>query len=95
MAHRYLAVHYRGYLPLTGGWISFNIDAKGVLHTPYGSCTAGDIAMMWRYKWTAEQSTKQLKVTRDKLKDITSGAKYQMLMHTADYLNRLVKDFTD
>ncbi|WP_215397651.1 hypothetical protein [Rheinheimera oceanensis] len=31
----------------------------------------------------------------EKLKDITSGTKYKMLLHTADYLNRLVKDFTE
>lgn len=95
MAHRYLAVHHRGYLPVTGGWLHCHIDSKGVLHTPHGSCTAGDIAMLWRYKWTAQQSAKQLKTTREKLSDITSGTKYKMLLHTADYLNRLVQDFTD
>ena len=49
--------------------------------------------MLWRYKWTAEQSSKQLQVARQKLQDITNGAKYKMLLHTADYLNRLVQDF--
>ena len=47
------------------------------------------------YKWTAEQSAKQLKTAREKLQDITSGKKYKMLLHTADYLNRLVKDLSD
>ena len=93
-AHRYLTVHHRGYLPLIGGWVSCSIDAKGVLHTPHGSCTVGDLAMLWRYKWTAEQSSKQLQVARQKLQDITNGAKYKMLLHTADYLNRLVQDFS-
>uniref|UniRef100_UPI00404868FB hypothetical protein n=1 Tax=Rheinheimera sp. TaxID=1869214 RepID=UPI00404868FB len=94
-AYRYLAVHNAGYLPLTHGWLHYRIGNDGLLHTPHGSCTAGDIAMLWRYKWTAEQSTKQLRATREKLKDITSGTKYKMLLHTADYLNRLVKEFTD
>jgi hypothetical protein len=39
-------------------------------------------------------SAKPLKATREKLRDITSGAKYKMLLHTADYLNRLVMDFS-
>ncbi|WP_445766593.1 hypothetical protein [Rheinheimera sp.] len=94
MAQRYLAVHYRGYLPLIGGWSHFSIDSKGVLHTPHGSCSAGDIAMIWRYKWSAEQSARQLKSVRDKLTDVTSGTKYKMLLHTADYLNRLVQEFS-
>jgi len=50
--------------------------------------------MLWRYKWAAEQSAKQLKATKEKLKDITSGNKYKMLLHTADYLNRLVQEFS-
>lgn len=94
-AYRYLAVHNSGYLPLTHGWRHCSIDKDGILHTPHGSCTAGDVAMIWRYKWAAEQSSKQLKTTREKLSDITSGTKYKMLLHTADYLNRLVQDFTD
>ena len=65
------------------------------MHTPHGNCTAGDVAMLWRFKWTAEQSAKQLKATRDKLKDITNGTKYKMLLHTADYLNRLVIELTE
>lgn len=95
MAHRYLAVHHRGYLPLTNGWIHCRIDNKGQLHTPHGNCSAGDIAMLWRYKWASEQSSRQLKAVREKLADVTSGTKYKMLIHTADYLNRLVKDFSE
>ncbi len=94
-AYRYLAVHNAGYLPLSKGWSHFRIDSDGVLHTPHGSCTAGQVAMLWRYKWTAEQTTKQLRTAREKLNDITSGTKYKMLLHTADYLNRLVNDFAD
>jgi hypothetical protein len=95
MAHRYLAVHHRGYLPLTAGWLHCRIDSKGQLHTPHGNCSAGDIAMLWRYKWSAEQSSRQLKAVREKLADITSGTKYKMLLHTADYLNRLVQEFSE
>jgi len=94
-AYRYLAVHNAGYLPLTNGWRHCRIDKDGVLHTPHGNCNACDIAMLWRYKWSAEQSAKQLKTTRDKLKEITSGTRYKMLLHTADYLNRLVTELTD
>ncbi|WP_166839514.1 hypothetical protein [Rheinheimera pleomorphica] len=94
-AYRYLVVHNASYLPLSKGWSSFRIDSDGVLDTPHGNCTAGDIAMLWRYKWTAEQTAKQLKAAREKLKEITSGTKYKMLLHTADYLNRLVKEFSD
>lgn len=93
-AYRYLAVHNAGYLPLVGGWVHCRIDKDGIMHTPHGSCTAGDIAMLWRYKWSSQESSKQLANTRQKLKDITSGAKYKMLLHTADYLNRLVQEFS-
>jgi hypothetical protein len=92
MEHFYLVAQCAGYLPLTNGWRHCHIDKDGIMHTPHGNCTTGDLAMLWRYKWTAEQSATQLKATRDKLKDITSGTKYKMLLHTADYLNRLVKD---
>lgn len=94
-AYRYLAVHNAGYLPLVGGWVHCRIDKDGILHTPHGNCTAGQLSMLWRYKWTSEQNTLQLKAAREKLKDITSGTKYKMLLHTADYLNRLVQEFTD
>lgn len=47
--------------------------------------------MLRRYKWTFEQSAKQLKAAREKLQDVTSGTKYKMLLHAADYINRLVK----
>jgi len=92
VAHRYLAVHYRGYLPLHSGWRHFRIDSEGKLHTPHGICTPGDIAMLWRYKWSAEQNARQYQQAKKKLDDLRSGTKIKMLIHTADYLNRLIKE---
>ena len=94
IAKRYLFVHYKGYLPFATGWKDCTIDSEGVLHTPWGSCLSSDVAFVWRYKWSAEQSARQVKTLRNKLDEITSGTKYQLLLHTADYLNRLVQDFS-
>lgn len=93
-AHRLLQVHCSGYLPYSNGWQNMTIDETGTLHTPYGSCTAGDIALLWRFKWSAEQSRRQLLELKKKVSDIQSDSKTKMLIHTADYLNRLVKEIT-
>lgn len=71
------------------------IDSEGWLNTPHGRCTSGDVALLWRFKWSAQHSALQLKQARQKINDITSESRYKMLLHTADYLNRLVKDFVD
>ncbi|EHR42667.1 hypothetical protein AJE_00720 [Alishewanella jeotgali KCTC 22429] len=94
VAHRYLTVHYRGYLPLTGAWQFCRIDKDGILHTPHGVCSPGDITMLWRYKWSAEQNARQYQKAKQKLKDLQSGTQLKMLRHTADYLNRLVLELT-
>ncbi|WP_337843483.1 hypothetical protein [Rheinheimera sp.] len=93
-AHRYLHVHCAGYLPLMKGWSTMRIDQDGSLVTPWGNCSPGDVAMIWRYKWASANATRQLQAARQKIEDMQSDAKLKMIKHTTDYLNRLVHEFS-
>jgi hypothetical protein len=93
-AHRHLHVHFSGYLPYTNGWADMRIDENGVLHTPYGRCTAGDLAMLWRYKWSAAQTTRSLKALNVKIQTMQSSDKLQALINTAHSLTMLVNDLS-
>ena len=93
-AHRYLQVHCKGYLPYNPAWRDMYIDSQGILQTPYGSCSAGDVSLLWRFKWSAAQSQRQVTELKSKVEAMQSDSKMKMLIHTADYLNRLVKELT-
>jgi len=91
-AHRYLQVHCKGYLPYHPAWRDMYIDSEGWLNTPHGRCTSGDVALLWRYKWSMQNSSLQLRKLKHDLNEIKSGTKMKMLVHTIDYLNRLVSE---
>ncbi len=93
-AHRYLSVHCKGYLPYNTHWSDCYINLDGMVITPWGNCRPSDIAFFHRNKWANENTRHQLAKCREKLSELQTGAKMKMLLHTADYLNRLVKDLT-
>ncbi|KOO56931.1 hypothetical protein WH43_17595 [Rheinheimera sp. KL1] len=93
-AHRYLQVHCKGYLPYHPAWRDMYIDSEGWLNTPHGRCTSGDVALLWRFKWSAAQSQRQISDLKKKVAAMQSESKMKMLLHTADYLNRLVNEIT-
>jgi hypothetical protein len=94
-AHRYLQVHCKGYLPYHPAWRDMYIDSEGWLNTPHGRCTSGDVAMIWRYKWSMQHSSRQLQAARSELQELKSGSTLKMIYHTVDYLNRLVSKIKD
>lgn len=91
-AHRYLQVHCKGYLPYNTNWKECRIREDGMVMTPFGNCMPSDMALMHRRKWSAEKTRQQLVRCRQQLEDLRSGTKVKMLLHTADYLTRLVKE---
>jgi hypothetical protein len=93
-AHRYLCVHCKGYLPYNTHWADCYIDEDGSVVTPWGLCRPSDLAFHHRNKWAAEATRRQLARYREKLAEYQTGTKMKMLLHTADYLNRLVKELT-
>jgi len=93
-AHRYLCVHCKGYLPYNTHWADCYIDDHGSVVTPWGLCRPSDLAFHHRNKWASEATRRQLVLYREKLAEYQSGLKMKMLVHTADYLNRLVKELT-
>ena len=93
-AHRYLSVHCKGYLPYNTHWADSYIDFDGSIVTPWGLCKPSDLAFFQRNKWSNEATRLQLVRYREKLAELQSGTKMKMLIHTADYLNRLVKELT-
>lgn len=94
VAHRYLSVHCKGYLPYNTHWSESYIDTDGSIVTPWGRCRPSDVAFFHRNKWANETTRMQLVKYREKLAELQSGTKMKMLIHTADYLNRLVKELT-
>jgi hypothetical protein len=94
VAHRYLSVHCKGYLPYNTNWSDCYIDKDGTVVTPWGNCRPSDLAFLHRHKWSAEQTRIQLAKCRQKLAEIQSGTKIKMIIHTTDYLNRLIKELT-
>lgn len=70
------------------------IDSEGWLNTPHGRCTSGDVALLWRFKWSAAQSQRKATELKAKIESMQSDSKMKMLIHTADYLNRLVKEIS-
>lgn len=94
-AHRLLQVHHAGYLPFANGaWSQYRIDADGVLHTPFGSCTSGDIAMLWRYKWSGAAANRSLQAAKAQIREMQSTEKMQQLLSTAASLNQLLMELT-
>ncbi|MDF3127241.1 hypothetical protein [Rheinheimera sp. 1928-s] len=67
------------------------IDSEGWLNTPHGRCTSGDVALIWRFKWSAAQSQRKVAELKSKVEAMQSDPKMKMLIHTADYLNRFVR----
>ena len=94
-AHRYLQAHCKGYFPYHPAWRDMYIDSEGWLNTPHGSCTSGDVAMIWRYKWSMQNSSMQIKILRAQLQELKSGSTAKMIVHTVDYLSRLVSKFKE
>ena len=92
VAHRYLQVHCKGYLPYNTNWKECRIRPDGMVMTPFGNCMPSDMALLHRRKWSAEQTRQQLVRCREQLKELRSGTKMKMVLHTADYLNRLVRE---
>lgn len=92
VAHRYLQVHCKGYLPYNTNWKDCRIRPDGMVMTPFGNCMPSDMALLHRRKWSAEQTRQQLVKCREQLKELRSGTKMKMVLHTADYLNRLVRE---
>lgn len=95
VAHRYLQVHCKGYLPYNTNWKECRIRPDGMVMTPFGNCMPSDMALLHRRKWSAEQTRQQLVRCRQQLHDLRSGVKMKMLIHTADYLNRLLRELTE
>jgi hypothetical protein len=95
VAHRYLQVHCKGYLPFNTNWKECRIMPDGMVMTPFGNCMPSDMALLHRRKWSAEQTRQQLVRCRQQLHDLRSGVKMKMLIHTADYLNRLLRELTE
>lgn len=91
-AHRYLQVHCKGYLPYNTQWKDCRIRPDGMVMTPYGNCMPSDMMFLHRHKWASEQTRQQLVKCRQQLEELRSGTKMKMVMHTADYLNRLVNE---
>jgi len=92
VAHRYLQVHCKGYLPYNTNWKDCHIRPDGMVITPFGNCMPSDMALLHRRKWSAEQTRLQLVKCREQLEQLRSGTKIKMVLHTADYLSRLVKE---
>ncbi len=92
VAHRYLQVHCKGYLPYNTNWKECRIREDGMVMTPWGNCMPSDMAFLHRNKWSAEQTRRQLVKYREQLEELRSGTKMKMILHTADYLNRLVRE---
>lgn len=93
-AHRYLQVHCKGDLPYHPDWRDMYIDSEGWLNTPHGRCASGDVALLWRFKWSAAQSHRKAAELKSKVDAMQTEAKIKMLLHTAEYLNRLVKEIS-
>jgi hypothetical protein len=93
-AHRYLQVHCKGYLPYNTNWKECYIRSDGMVITPFGNCMPSDMALLHRRKWSAEQTRIQLQKYKKQVEDMRSESKIKMLIHTVNYLNKLVSDFT-
>lgn len=91
-AHRYLQVHCKGYLPYNTNWKECRIREDGMVMTPWGNCMPSDMAFLHRHKWSAEQTRQQLVKYRRELDEFRSGTKLKMILHTANYLSRLVSE---
>lgn len=63
-------IMYRGYLPNSHGWHDAFIDKDGVMHSPYGKVTSGDLAYVHNYKWAAHRATEQLKTARKRISEL-------------------------
>lgn len=63
-------IMYRGYLPNSNGWHDAFIDKDGLMHTPYGKVTSGDVSYLHNYKWAAHRTTEQLKNARKRIAEL-------------------------
>lgn len=63
-------IMYRGYLPNSNGWHDAYIDKDGIMHTPYGKVSSGDVAYLHNYKWVAQRTTEQLKTARNRILEL-------------------------
>ncbi|WP_372771597.1 hypothetical protein [Pseudoalteromonas sp.] len=63
-------IMYRGYLPNSHGWADMYIDKNGVLYSPSGKATSGEIAYLHNYKWAAHRTTEQLKNARKRIAEL-------------------------
>ncbi|AIY67082.1 helix-turn-helix domain-containing protein [Pseudoalteromonas piratica] len=63
-------IMYRGYLPNSNGWQDAFIDKDGVMHSPYGKVTSGDLTYVHNYKWAAHRATEQLKNARKRISEL-------------------------